>query len=142
MKTTITARELTAYADEPIAAGGTNMGMAPTELLLGALGACAAITARLYAERKGWALEGVEVDASFEKFAKPDYPDYQGDSDWVNEFRQRITFTGDLTDDQRERLLEIAGKCPVHRILTTPNFMIEELAEMTVDAAIAADHLI
>lgn len=123
----IATREHTWVADEPVDVGGDNSGPTPMEMLLGSLGACAAITARLYAERKGWPLEGVDVDVTMEKFRKADYPAYSGESDVVNELRQRIVFRGPLTDAQRERLLEIAGKCPVHRVLTQPNFIVEEL---------------
>lgn len=127
IKTTIQIRDLTLYADEPLEDGGTNTGPQPPELLMAALGACAAMTARLYAQRKGWPLEGVEVDVSQERFKKADYPVYQGEADFVNEFRQRILFKGPLTEAQKLRLLEIAGKCPVHRMLTDPAIMIEEL---------------
>ena len=129
MKAVIQAREFTLIADEPEDGGGTNLGMTPKEMLLGALGACVAITVRMYADRKGWNLEGVEIDLSTERFKAPDYPAYTGEGDFVHEFRQQIVFKGDLTQEQRERLLEIAGKCPVHRALTEPNFMIEELVD-------------
>jgi uncharacterized OsmC-like protein len=126
-ETRITARGLTAVADEPLEEGGTNSGLTPKELLLGALGACAAITVKMYAQRKGWALEGVEVNVSTERFKAADYPNYAGTSPNVSEFRQMLQFKGDLTDEQRTRLLEIAGKCPVHRILTEDNFVFDEL---------------
>jgi uncharacterized OsmC-like protein len=121
-------RDVAFIADEPLEQGGTNEGPTPVEMLTAALGACAAMTARLYANRKGWPLESVEVSVSHQKIKAADYPAYSGESDFVNEFRQVITFTGDLTDEQKQRLLEITGKCPVHRILTQPNFMFEELA--------------
>ena len=133
--TRIETRGLTALADEPIDEGGTNMGMTPKELLLGALGACAAITAKMYAQRKGWALEGVEVNVSTERFKAGDYPGYTGTSANVNELRQLISFKGDLTDEQRARLLEIAGKCPVHRILAEDNFLFEELVAEALNVA-------
>lgn len=132
MTTRIEIRGHTVIADEPGSEGGTNLGPTPTELLLASLGACAAITARLYANRKGWPLEGVEIDLDLERFKAPDYPAYTGPADMVNEFRQRMTFKGDLTADQRQRLLEIAGRCPVHRILTQPNIMIEELVDSII----------
>jgi putative redox protein len=127
MKTTIRIRDHVLTADEPILDGGTDLGASPTELLIAALASCAAITAKMYAQRKGWALESVEIDVTMERFKAADYPSYTGEADRVNEFRQRMTFKGDLTDEQRQRLLEIAGKCPVHKILTQPNFMFEEL---------------
>ncbi|MFN8528386.1 MAG: OsmC family protein [Anaerolineae bacterium] len=126
-KAIITTRGLTLIADEPPEDGGTNQGMKPTELLIASLAACAAITAKMYAQRKGWPLTSVEIDADFEKIKARDYPAYQGESDIIHEIKQRIIFKGDLDADQRARLLEIAGKCPVHRVLTSPNFLIEEL---------------
>lgn len=128
LKVGITVRDVDFIADEPLHDGGTNEGPTPVEMLTASLGACAAITARLYANRKGWPLESVEVSVSHQKIKAADYPAYTGESDFVNEFRQVITFKGDLTDEQKQRLLEIAGKCPVHKILNQPNFMFEELA--------------
>jgi putative redox protein len=122
-------RDFTLISDEPISDGGSNLGPSPKELLVAALGACAAMTARMYADRKGWALESVEVDASTDRFAAADYPLYSGDAGFVHEFRQRIVFKGDLTLAQKERLLEIAARCPVHRALTEPNVMLEELVD-------------
>jgi uncharacterized OsmC-like protein len=127
LKTTIQIRDFTIIADEPASDGGTNEGPQPTEYVLAALGACAAITARLYARRKGWPLEGVEIDVSRERFKSSEYASYKGEADFVNEFRQRMHFKGPLTDEQKTRLLEIAGKCPVHRMFTDPAFLVEEL---------------
>ena len=129
---TVQVRGFTIISDEPIEDGGTNAGPSPKELLLAALGACAAITAKMYANRKGWALEGVEIDLSTARHKTPDYPAYTGEGDFVHEFRQRIVFKGDLTHEQKLRLLEIAGKCPVHRALTEPSFMIEELVDSII----------
>jgi putative redox protein len=126
LRATISARHFTWYSDEPIEDGGTDAGPKPTELLLGSLGACVAITARLYAERKGWPLEGVEVTLDYEKFNGRDYPGYSGDAPFVYEFRERIVFRGPLTDEQQARLLEIAKKCPVRRILENPVFFVDK----------------
>lgn len=134
LRATITAREHTWIADEPEADGGTNLGPTPMEMLVGSLGACAAITTQLYARRKGWPLEGVEINVDFERFKRDAYPTYTGTSDVVNELRQTIVFHGPLTDEQKARLLEIAGKCPVHRVLTQPNFLIEELVREETEA--------
>ena len=128
----IQVRNHTLIADEPESDGGTNAGPTSKELLLAALGACAAITTQMYAKRKGWALEGVEIDLHTERHKAENYPAYTGDGAFVHEFRQRIHFKGALTDEQKNRLLEIAGKCPVHRALTEPNVMIEELVDSII----------
>ncbi len=131
----IQIRNHTLIADEPESDGGHNAGPTSKELLVAALGACAAITIKMYASRKGWALEGVEIDLSTERFKAQDYPAFTGEGEFVHEFRQRIHFKGNLTAEQKERLLQIAGKCPVHRALTEPTLMVEEM----VDAIIAEE---
>jgi len=125
--TTMQAGDLTWIADEPVSDGGTGAGPTPMQQLIGSLGACAAVTVRLYANRKGWPLEGIDITVDYEKFKKGDYPAYTGESETVNDFKQTIVFHGPLTEEQKLRLLEIAGKCPVHRVLTQPNFILEEL---------------
>lgn len=136
-------RQHTIFADEPAEDGGTDSGPMPTELVLGALAACAAITAQLYARRKGWPLESVEIEAGTEKLSISGHPTYRSDvnatGDIVNEFIQVIRFNGDLTPVQKTRLLEIAGRCPVHRLFTQPSLLIERLAEETVEAALSEE---
>lgn len=120
----------TYYADEPLDKGGTDTMATPSQMAMGALGACIAITLRMYADRKAWPLESIEVDLDFERFKGIDYPGYEGDEGIVHEVRKAIRLTGDLDDEQRERLIEIAGKCPVHRLMSTPTFFVEKaLAE-------------
>lgn len=126
-KTYITLGNHTLIADEPVGEGGTDEGPTAKEMFVGALGACVAITVKMYAKRKGFPLEGVEIDVSMEKIKSADYPAYTGTGEFVNEFRLWLMLKGPLTQEQRARLLEIAGKCPVHRILTQPNFLVDEL---------------
>jgi putative redox protein len=128
-KTIIRVRNHTLIADEPVSDGGTDAGPSAKEYLLAALGACATITMKMYAERKKWPLEGVEINLTTERYKTVDYPAFVGDGDFVHEFAQQIVLKGDLTDEQKLRLLEIAGKCPVHRVLTEPSFMIETLVD-------------
>ncbi len=122
-----TVRNHTFYADEPTEAGGMDSAPTPMEMMLGALGSCMAITVKLYADRKGWPLQGVEIALDVERFNARDYPAYDGPAQFVHELRDQIVFQGPLNDEQRARLLEIAGKCPVHRVLENPTFFVEEL---------------
>jgi putative redox protein len=96
-----------AVADEPVAIGGGDTGPAPDEILLSALAACTAITLRMYAQRKQWPLEGVDVEVEYAERGKD-----------KNVLRRTVHLRGPLDDGQRERLLQIANACPVHRILT------------------------
>ncbi|MGR3759666.1 bifunctional alpha/beta hydrolase/OsmC family protein [Roseobacteraceae bacterium NS-SX3] len=104
-----------AYADEPEAYGGTNRGMSPYGFVAAGLGACTSMTIRMYARRKGWPLEGVQVDVSHDKVHAQDAG--SGERPKIDQFTRVIRLTGDLTAEQRGKLLEIAGKCPVHRTL-------------------------
>ncbi|MEL6405731.1 MAG: OsmC family protein [Chloroflexota bacterium] len=126
LQATIQTANHVIYADEPIDDGGTDTGPSPTEMAMGALGACIAMTMRLYAERKGWALEGVEIELSFERFSGKDYEGHAGDDRYVHEIRKAITLHGPLTDEQRNRIKEIGAKCPVHRLIATPSYFVDQ----------------
>lgn len=128
-QTEIKTRTHSFYADEPEDAGGTDTAPTPMELMAGALAGCMAITTRLYAERKGWPLEGVDVAVDIERFKGSDYADYSGDAAFIHEYRVKIAFRGELDDSQRERLLDIANKCPVHRAIETPAFFKTDLQQ-------------
>lgn len=136
--TKIKTRQHEYYADEPTQDGGTDTAVTPMEMAIGALGACIAVTVKMYAERKGWPLESIELVLDEERFNGMDYPDYDGDAKFVHEIRKAIKFNGPLDAQQRERLLEIAGKCPVHRLIALPSFFKEVLLaaddDLTLDA--------
>lgn len=96
------------FIDEPIEDGGGDTAATPNESLLAALGSCTNITLQMYARRKKWPLEKVQVDLEL----------IRGTSE--NSIERRIKLTGPLDDSQRERLLTIANVCPVHKLLTQP----------------------
>ena len=108
----------TLYADEPVDVGGDNVGPSPYELLLAALGACTSMTLLMYARRKGWPLDDVEVRLSHRRDYLRDCADCEQSPTLLDMIERRITLKGDLEPAQRLRLLEIAEKCPVHRTLT------------------------
>ncbi|PEN15243.1 osmotically inducible protein C [Longibacter salinarum] len=116
-ETTLRAGRHTWTADEPESVGGRDLGPTPYDLLLSALGACTGITLRMYADRKDWPLETTTVRLQHDRIHAEDCEDCESDSGKVDRIRREIHMTGDLTDEQRERLIEIANKCPVHRTL-------------------------
>jgi putative redox protein len=103
--------------DEAEEIGGECSAPSPTETFLAALGACGAITAEMYAKRKGWPLEGVESRVVLEP-AAPGEP---------AKIVQVVTFRGPLDDEQRARLRDIVGKCPVHKLIAGPTVLEERL---------------
>lgn len=108
----------TFYADEPVDVGGDNVASTPYELLLGAVGACTSMTLLMYARRKNWPLENVEVRLSHHRDYMKDCETCETTPANLDVIERRITLIGDLDEGQRLRLLEIAEKCPVHRTLT------------------------
>lgn len=109
-KTEIKSATNTLIADEPLDLEGQDLGFSPKELLASALGSCTIITLKMYANHKGWNLTDANIEVTFE---------------WDNEasksiFTRKIELIGDLTEEQKERLLKIADKCPVHKVLMNP----------------------
>jgi len=112
-------------ADEPIKLGGTDRGPTPYGLLLSSLGACTGMTLRMYADRKGWPVEEINVYLNHDKIHAEDCEDCaEGTTGKIDRIERLIDVVGDLDDTQRKRLLEIADRCPVHRTL-------EETAHIT-----------
>ena len=89
----------------------------PYDLLTAALGTCTAMTMRMYADHKGLPLTGVTVDVTYDKIHAEDCADCETRDGKIDVFERKITLGGDLSGDQRAKLLEIADKCPVHRTL-------------------------
>jgi putative redox protein len=102
--------------DEPEEDGGADAGPRPTELLAAALASCTATTIEMYAGRKEWELGDVEVETHFETPSSPDGPS----------FKTEIRVSAALSDDQRERILVIAGKCPVHKTLAADGVQLSD----------------
>ena len=113
-------------ADEPLKYGGSNLGPTPYDLLLMSLGACTSMTLRMYANRKKLPLEDVQVRLLHERVHAEDCVDCK---DKIERITRRITLIGELDDEQRQRLLEIADRCPVHRTLESDPQIVTELAD-------------
>jgi putative redox protein len=109
-RTVLTSDTNQIIADEPVSVGGTDQGFSPDELLASSLAACTAITLRMYADRKQFKLDQIDVEVSvtWDKQARR------------TSLKKRIRFTGDLQPAEVQRLLEIADKCPTHVSLTNP----------------------
>ncbi len=104
-------------ADEPLAFGGTNQGPSPYDYLQAALGACTGMTVQMYAQRKNWPLAEVVVRLRHAKIHAQDCVDCEQAGNKIDHFERELELLGDLNDEQRQRLLEIAEKCPVHKTL-------------------------
>lgn len=106
----VIAGEHRLLADEPVSMGGSDAGPAPFDFLMAGLGACTSMTLRMYAERKALPLRNVQVELSHSKI--------EIDGTARDCIKRKITLDGELSTEQRQRLLEIANKCPVHRALS------------------------
>ncbi|TVZ51163.1 bifunctional alpha/beta hydrolase/OsmC family protein [Dokdonia sp. Hel_I_53] len=107
-------------ADEPVRVGGNDYGPTPYELLAGSLASCTAMTIQMYAKRKGWEIENVEVHTSYNRSHARDCDNCDGDQmAKIDTFTREIKITSALNEKQLERILEISDKCPVHKTLIT-----------------------
>lgn len=105
-------------ADEPSPVG-SDAGPTPYDLLLAGLGACTSMTVRMYADRKGWPLERVQVTLRHERIHAEDCAECETKKGWISHIDRTIELFGDLDDEQRQKLLAIAERCPVHQTLTS-----------------------
>jgi uncharacterized OsmC-like protein/fermentation-respiration switch protein FrsA (DUF1100 family) len=116
-------------ADEPVAAGGEDTGPGPYDFLLAGLGACTAMTMRLYAERKSLPLERVTVTLTHSRIHAEDCAECETKSGMLDQIDRTIAMEGALDAEQRKRLMEIADKCPVHRTLTSEIHIVTHAAD-------------
>ena len=106
-------------ADEPVANGGNDTGPDPYGYLVAALGACTAMTLRVYARQKKWPLQKVKVQLKHDKIYATDCAECETKEGKIDRIERLIELEGPLSDEQRQRLLQIADHCPVHRTLTS-----------------------
>lgn len=116
MRQTVSLRNHVLTADQPVSGGGEDAGPDPHELYDAALGACKALTVLWYARRKGMALEDVLVDVE---------SDNSQERQGVYKLKASLTFVGNLSDEERQQLLAVAEKCPVHKLMTQVTTEIE-----------------
>ncbi|MCZ6694256.1 MAG: OsmC family protein [Bacteroidetes bacterium] len=116
-KTIVVAGNHELTADEPVPLG-QDLGPGPYDFLLIALGTCVTMTLRMYADRKGWDLEQVEVHLAQSRIYAEDCEDCESTDGYVHIIEKKLKFSGELTEEQIKRLLEISDKCPVNKTLT------------------------
>ena len=116
-------------ADEPLSYGGNDFGPSPYEFVSAGLSACTAMTLQMYAKRKGWRIENVEVHTSYSKTHAIDCKDCESTNSKIDTFHREIKLVGNFDDKQRKRLLQIADKCPVHKTLHSDVQVITALVE-------------
>ncbi|WOC24979.1 bifunctional alpha/beta hydrolase/OsmC family protein [Pseudoalteromonas sp. N1230-9] len=122
----VSTKDHTWLADEPLKVGGSNLGPDPYHHLIAGLGACTSMTLRMYASRKNLPLEHIKVELNHTRDYHQDCDDCEHNNK-LEAITRKITLVGDLTDEQRQRLLEIADKCPVHKTLHNNPLVISEL---------------
>ena len=106
-------------ADEPVSYGGTDSGPSPYDLILAALGACTSMTIGLYARKRSWPVQRISVSLWHSKIHAKDCDDCETKEGRIDRIEMEIHLDGTLADEQRAKLKEIAGKCPVHQTLTS-----------------------
>jgi len=127
--TEIRTRDHSLVADEPLEKGGRNEGPTAYDMLLAALGSCTSITLRMYSAHKGWDLGDITVRLRHDKIHAEDCKDCEKATGRIDRIEREIDFTGDLSEEQRRRLLYIADRCPVHKTLRGPIVINTSLTE-------------
>lgn len=117
----VTAGHHVVEADEPQSSGGDDSGISPYEFLMAGLGTCTAMTLRMYATRNRWPVDKITIEVTHEKVSA-------ADGNRVDRFERAIRLTGELTEDQRARLMAIAEKCPVSQTLQRPSLVVSRLS--------------
>jgi putative redox protein len=115
-------------ADEPASAGGTEQGPTPYDLIAAGLGACTSMTLHFYAKRENIPLTGVEVTIANDRMHAKDCAECVTTTGYIHRFDVKLKLSGDLTPEQREKLLGIARRCPVYKTLTSEIRIEESLA--------------
>ena len=126
--TKVTGKQHTLIADEP-PPDGEDLGMSPYELLLAALGSCTAMTLTMYARRKEWPLEQVRIRLEFDRIHAGDASLSDRPTNRIDRITREIDLMGPLDEQQRQRLMEIAAKCPVHRTLSNGPLIVDRIVE-------------
>lgn len=126
---TVTGGRHTILADEPVDVGGDDLGLTPYQLLQAALGACTVMTLRMVAERRGWPLARAAVDLHHEKIHAADCADCETREGRIDRIERVLHLEGELTDEQRQALLALADRCPVHRTLHSEISIVSRLDE-------------
>jgi putative redox protein len=116
-------------ADEPASAGGTELGPTPYDFLAAALGTCTSMTLRVVAKRENIPLEGVEITVENDRMYAKDCADCLNSTGYIHRFTVSIKLLGNLTPEQRARMLDVARRCPVHKTLTSEIRIDEKLVD-------------
>ncbi|MBU3027212.1 bifunctional alpha/beta hydrolase/OsmC family protein [Zobellia galactanivorans] len=116
-------------ADEPVDVGGNDFGPSPYELVSAGLSACTAMTIQMYAKRKAWIIDNIEVHTSHNRSHVADCKDCESDGSKIDTFEREIKLTGPLDEKQKKRILQIADKCPVHKTLHSQIQVITKLID-------------
>ena len=125
---TLQARQFTWRSDEPLGAGGADLGPTPYEILLGSLAACIVITLRLYANHKRITLPEVGVRLDFDRVHADDCADCDERTDgWIERITSQVTIRGTFDDAQRARLTQVAQRCPVHKTLANGVHLVDSV---------------